>query len=231
MIFGVIYAAIWHPVINNTIPQGVRVRWNITSHAMEYTHSLIKSRHNEIVVKERLIEETSYSVDDFLKHYHRVGNQMFLSASKTELQQYFKFSEFTENLAYNSSDLSTGIVMANSEVIDVVVDTLESKSSQLIFHSITQNNHFAQTKIHERYPYLLSHLKSLRFNRHLIRLLSSFVRGHKTIAQEFINRIGIKWILEQREQHPDLVHNLNCLGYDVGSSLENTVLISMFNCD
>eukprot|EP00835_Amoeboradix_gromovi_P005487 NODE_520_length_7308_cov_0.176862.p2 type:complete len:239 gc:universal NODE_520_length_7308_cov_0.176862:5986-6702(+) len=230
------FAAIWHKVVNNTIPQGVRVRWNLTDHRMEYTHTLIHSLVSEkqtgvSINKNSHNDAKEYSMDNFLKHFYQVGNQMFLTVSKPELEQYVRHPEFIENLAYNASDLSTGIVMANSEVIDVLVDNLELDSTQAAFMAIVQNNPFAQNKIKERYPYLLLHLVSLPTTKTSVKMISSFLRGNSELSQLFVDQVGLEWLNKKTDEHPKLFSLFNCLGYDIGNSIPNEAIKTFFNCD
>ena len=238
MLFALLsFSEIWHQVVNNTIPEGVRVRWNMTDNHMEYTHTLLDQSSTDLMnTKEVIVDKKTepkpekYNMDEFLKHYHQLSNQMFLGATKEELEAYVKFPEFIENLAYNASELSAGIVMANSQVIDVLINHIEDVPAQQTFRSITQNNHFAQSKIHERYPYLLSHLAELPVTKSSVKMISSYVRGNDEISKSFVNRVGINWILTNIEQNPKLKDSLNCLGSDLGNSIPNQVISSIFKC-
>eukprot|EP00834_Sanchytrium_tribonematis_P006075 NODE_417_length_7834_cov_0.489334.p4 type:complete len:237 gc:universal NODE_417_length_7834_cov_0.489334:4997-4287(-) len=227
-----LFATKWFPVENNTIPAGVRVRWNITSHKMEYTFELLDGKTSNVQSKNLNIvpDIEKYSVDDLLKHYFKATDQLFLKLSKQELKSYIGSSDFIENMTYNSSDASIGIVMANSEIIDLIISNIEKSEHQSLFHSIVQNNHFAQTKIHERFPYLISHLSQLKVTKTSARMLSSYIRGHTEVSQTFYDRVGLKWILDNIEKYPEFSRQLQCLGYDLGQSLNNKVIYSMFHC-
>ena len=249
LLFLLCFSEVWHKVINNTIPQGVRVRWNLTNHQMEYTHTLINNTNvdaptlnaasrpkteerTDIIINKKLNKKTeAYSPDDFLEHYFLVNDQMFLRATKAELEANMNNLEFVESLAYNGSDISAGIVMANSQLIELVIDHIKEMPVQQAFRAIVQNNHFAQSKIHERYPYLLSYFADeLELDKAGVKMISAYIRGNQHIAQVFIDRIGIKWVFDKIQDHPHLKTQLNCLGFDVGSSVSDQVIQSLFTC-